>query len=130
LLKENAMMEEIDKFQGAWKQTAYEKDGVKEPLDEQGWEPRVTFTGNAFVVILADGSIPIKGTCQLDPSQEPKALDLTDTFGADAGKTFLAIYSLEDDTLVFCAADAGQERPTAFRTKPGQVLRVSQREAR
>ena len=30
----------------------------------------------------------------------------------DNGKTFLAIYSLEGDRLVFCAANEGQERPT------------------
>jgi uncharacterized protein (TIGR03067 family) len=52
-----------------------------------------------------------------------------DTHGADAGKTFLAIYLLEDDRLVFCAADAGQKRPTQFKTKGGEVLRTMQREA-
>ena len=44
------------------------------------------------------------------------------------GKTLLAIYSLEGDRLVFCAASPGLERPPEFRTRPGQVLRVSQRE--
>ncbi|HKI35728.1 MAG TPA: TIGR03067 domain-containing protein [Gemmataceae bacterium] len=124
------MTEEMKKFQGSWKQVAWEKDGVKDHPDEQGWEPRVTFTGDTFVVTLADGSIPIKGTFKLDPTREPKALDMTDTFGEDAGKTFLAIYTLEGDRLTFCAADDGQERPTEFRTGPGQVLRVSQRETR
>jgi uncharacterized protein (TIGR03067 family) len=126
--KANAMTEEMKKFQGTWKQISYERDGIKEPLDEQGWHPTVTFIGDTFVVTLADGSIPIKGTYRLDPTKEPKALDLTDTFGADAGKTFLAIYSLEGDRLTFCAADEGQERPTEFATRPGLVLRVSQRE--
>jgi uncharacterized protein (TIGR03067 family) len=64
-----------------------------------------------FVVKLADGSIPIKGTVKLDPTRQPKAMDLTDTFGADVGKTILAIYSLDGDRLVFCAADDGHERP-------------------
>ncbi len=122
------MTEEMKKFQGTWKQIAYERDGVTEPRDEQGWEPKVTFAGDRFIVTLADGSVIIKGTYRLDPTQEPKAVDWTDTFGADAGKTFPAIYSLEGDRLVFCAADPGQERPTGFTTKPGQVLRVSQRE--
>jgi uncharacterized protein (TIGR03067 family) len=119
---------EMEKFQGTWRQIAHERDGVADPPEERGWEPRVTFTGDTFVVTLADGSIAIKGTFQLDPTQEPKAVDWTDTFGPDAGKTFLAIYSLEGDRLVFCAADAGQERPTAFRAGPGQDLRINQRE--
>ena len=124
----DAIAEEMKKLQGTWKQIAYERDGVTEPLDEQGWEPRVTFTGDTFVVTLADGSIPIKGTYKLDPTRDPKTIDWADTVGEDAGKTLLAIYSLEGDRLVFCAAYPGQERPTEFRTRPGQVLRVSQRE--
>ena len=120
-------MNDVDLFQGTWKQIAYERDGVKEPLDESGWEPRVTFSGNTFVVTLADGSVPIKGAFKLDPTQQPKSMDMTDTFGADVGKTFLAIYSLEGDRLVFCAADEGQDRPSSFKTIPGHVLRVNQR---
>jgi uncharacterized protein (TIGR03067 family) len=120
-------MNDVELFQGTWKQIAYERDGVKEPLDESGWEPRVTFSGNTFVVTLADGTVPIKGAFKLDPTQQPKSMDLTDTFGADAGKTFLAIYSLEGDRLVFCAADEGQDRPSSFETTPGHVLRVNQR---
>ena len=125
-----AVAEELRKFQGTWKQVAWEKDGVPNPPDEEGWEPRVTFTDDTFVVTLADGRVAIKGTFTLDPTQQPKAVDWTDTFGPDAGKTFPAIYALEGDRLIFCAADAGQERPTEFRTGLGQDLRVSQREAR
>jgi uncharacterized protein (TIGR03067 family) len=123
-----AVAEEVAKFQGTWKQVAYERDGVTDPPDEQGWGPRVTFTGNEFVVTLADGSIPIRGTFRLDPTRHPKAVDWTDEIGEDAGKTLLAIYKLEGDRLVFCAAYPGLERPTEFRTRPGQVLRVSRRE--
>jgi uncharacterized protein (TIGR03067 family) len=122
------MTDDRHRLQGTWRQVRYERDGIQEPLDdEQGWEPRVTFAGDTFVVTLADGSTPIKGTYRLDPTREPKAMDLTDTFGPDAGKTFPAIYSLEEDRFTFCAAGAGQDRPTEFRTKPGQVLRVNQR---
>jgi len=124
----DAITEEIKKFQGTWKQIACERDGVADSVDEFGWEPKSTFTDDTFIVTLADGSIVIKGTFKLDPTREPKAIDWTDTFGVDAGKTFLAIYSLEGDQLVFCAADEGQERPTEFRTRLGQVLRVCQRE--
>ena len=68
---------------------------MKEPLDEQGWKFRVTFAGVTFIVTLADGSASIKGVYKLDPTREPKAMDLTETFGEDEGKTFLVIYSLE-----------------------------------
>jgi uncharacterized protein (TIGR03067 family) len=120
-------MQELTDLQGTWKQIAYERDGVKDPSDERGWEPRVTFSGNCFVVTLVDGTIPIKGTIRLDPTCQPKAMDMTDTFGADIGKTFLSIYSLEGDRFTFCAAEPGLARPTEFTTKPGQVLRVNER---
>jgi uncharacterized protein (TIGR03067 family) len=122
--------DELKRFQGTWKQIAYERDGVTEPLDEQGWDPITTFTDEEFVVTLADGSIPIKGTYRIDPTCKPKTVDWTDTIGEDAGKTLLAIYALQEDRLIFCAAYPGLERPTEFRTRPGQVLRVFQREAR
>ncbi|HEY0514447.1 MAG TPA: TIGR03067 domain-containing protein [Thermoanaerobaculia bacterium] len=123
----DAVTEELKNFEGTWKQIACEKDGVA-ALDEMGWEPRTTFLGDTFVVTLADGSVAIEGTFKIDPTRDPKTVDWMDTFGADAGKTFPAIYTLEGDRLVFCAADDGQERPAEFRTRPGQVLRVSERE--
>jgi uncharacterized protein (TIGR03067 family) len=123
----DAVAEEMKKFQGTWRQIACERDAVSEPVDEQGWEPSVTFTGNTFVVTLADGSVPIAGTFAIDPRRDPKTVDWSDTIGEDAGKTLLAIYSLEGDRLVFCAASPGQERPTEWKPGPGQVLRVSQR---
>jgi uncharacterized protein (TIGR03067 family) len=125
---QDAIEREMNKLQGTWKQIGYEKDGVAEPHDEEGWAPRLTITGDTFMVTLADGSIPIRGTYKLDPTRAPKTIDWTDTIGEDAGKTFLAIYCLEGDRLAFCAACPGQERPIEFRTRPGQVLRVNQRE--
>ena len=122
------MTDEMLKFQGSWRQIAYEKDGLPEPPDEQGWEPRSTITGDRFVVTLADGRVVIEGTFTLDPTTEPKSVDWTDTFGDDAGKTFPAIYTLEGDRLTFCAADDSLPRPTEFRTRPGWVMRVMVRE--
>jgi uncharacterized protein (TIGR03067 family) len=126
----DTLEEELNRFQGTWKQVAYERDGVTEPLDEQGWNPITTFTGDEFVVTLADGTIPIKGTYRIDPTRHPKTVDWMDTIGEDAGKTLLAIYALEDDRLMFCAAYPGLRRPEEFKTQPGQVLRVFQRAVR
>jgi uncharacterized protein (TIGR03067 family) len=97
---------------------------MAKPLDERGWEPITTFSGEEFIVTLADGSVPIRGTYRIDPTRDPSTVDWTDTIGEDAGKTLLAIYSLRGDRLVFCAAYPGLERPTVFSTQPGQVLRA------
>jgi uncharacterized protein (TIGR03067 family) len=62
----DSITNDLEEIQGDWKQIGYERDGVTEALDEKGWEPRVTFSGNSFVVTLADGSVPINGTFKLE----------------------------------------------------------------
>ena len=123
----DAVREETRKFQGTWRQIGCEADGVANPPDDCGSEPLTTFTSDTFVVTHPNGSVVIKGIFALDPTQDPKAIDYTDTFGADAGKTFLAIYSLEGDQLTFCAADVGMYRPKVFQTRIGDTLRIHQR---
>jgi uncharacterized protein (TIGR03067 family) len=123
------ILAEMARLQGTWKQIGYERDGATEPVDELGREPRSTFVGDSFFVTLADGSIPIRGTYRIDPTRDPKTVDWTDATGEDAGKTLLAIYRLEEDLFTFCAASPGGERPTEFRARSGQVLRVNRRES-
>ena len=45
----DAVLEEMKKLQGVWKQVAYERDGMTETLNGQGREPTTTFLGNTFV---------------------------------------------------------------------------------
>lgn len=120
--------DDLARLQGQWRQIGYERDGIVDPQDDEAdWSPLSTFIGNRFVVTIADGSTPIAGTFRLDPTSQPKSIDWTDTHGADAGKTFLAIYTLEGDDFRFCAAMEGRPRPTRFATEEGQVLRTNVR---
>ena len=81
----------------------------------------LTTDGDRFVVTTRDGRVVIEGTYTLDPTT--KAVNWTDTFGADAGKTFPAIYSLEGDELKLCipVVEPGKKdeakRPDNFDTK-------------
>jgi uncharacterized protein (TIGR03067 family) len=122
-----ALVDDLKKLQGTWQQIACEVDGVANPPEEYGVQPIVTISGNAFEVRHSDGTVVIKGTFSLDPLRDPKAMDWTDTYGADAGKTFPAIYCFAADTFTFCAADEDRERPRSFHTEAGQVLRVHKR---
>jgi uncharacterized protein (TIGR03067 family) len=122
-------VDEVQKLQGTWRQIECEASGIKNPPEEYGPQPISIFTGNSFVVRRVDGSLVIKGTFTLDPTQHPKAIDWTDTYGADAGKTFPAIYTLDERHFIFCASDDDQPRPTGFRTQNGQVLRILRRMA-
>ena len=119
--------EELRKFQGTWRQVRCEADGVLNPPDGFGSQPLTTFSGNTYVVTLPDGTMVIEGTFTLDLTQEPKAVNWTDTCGTDRLKTFPAIYAFHGDQLTFCAADEGMERPKVFQTRAGDTLRVHQR---
>jgi uncharacterized protein (TIGR03067 family) len=121
------VVEELQKFQGRWQQVRCEADGVAIATDEFGAAPITTFTGDRYVVTLPDGTVVLEGTFVLDPTREPKAVDWTDSCGADANRTLPAIYAFDGDELMFCAADAGMPRPTEFRTRIGDTLRVHRR---
>jgi uncharacterized protein (TIGR03067 family) len=79
-------------------------------INEEGYE----------VTIKGEGSD--KGTCTLDTAVTPKGMKITSVKGANAGKTFLAIYELEHDRLRVCYDLSGAKRPTEFKTSPGTLL--------
>ena len=59
-----------------------------------------------------------KGQIKINPAKTPKWIDETTTVGAGE-KRFLGVYELKADTLRLFFAPAGEERPTAFKTKEG-----------
>ena len=49
-------------------------------------------------------------------------MDITGTEGPNKGKTFLAVYELDGDTLRICYDLSGKSRPTEFKTTEGTQL--------
>jgi len=72
---------------------------------------------NATVGISVD-----LGTIRIDPAAKPKTMDIISTEGPNRGKTFLAIYELNGDTLRVCYDLTGKVRPTEFKTRKGEAL--------
>jgi uncharacterized protein (TIGR03067 family) len=62
------------------------------------------------------GDVVDKGTLKIDPAAKPKSMDIVGTDGPNKGKTFLAIYEFNGDTLRICYDLAGKARPTEFAT--------------
>jgi uncharacterized protein (TIGR03067 family) len=112
-------------LQGQWEQVEWEEDGVLNPPDNLS-PPGVltTFRGNHFTVCSAEGVLLLEGTCTLDASVVPKAIEYVDAMGPDRGKVLKGIYKLEGNTFSFIAADEGMPRPTEFKTGRGQTKRV------
>jgi len=63
-----------------------------------------------------------QGTVKLNPAAQPKEMDITGTDGPNKGKTILAIYERDGDTLRVCYDLSGKGRPKTFKTKEGTQL--------
>lgn len=111
--------EDAKKMEGTWKPVTAELAG--KPLPDA--------VVKAMKMILTDGKYTVtigeqkdEGTVTLDPSREPRAMDIKGAKGPNTGKTFLAIYELNDATLRICYDLGGKERPKEFKTKPDTQL--------
>jgi uncharacterized protein (TIGR03067 family) len=117
-------------LQGTWRVVAGERDGrpVPEEILKRA-DGVLTFTGDKVRVRMQESEITPPRDRQarlyLDPTKEPKAIDLIALGGAvDA---FVGIYRLDGDTLTLCGymePNERTERPTAFATKPGDGRRL------
>jgi RNA polymerase sigma factor (sigma-70 family) len=116
---------ELKKFQGTWVDIYAEKAGKKQ---EEVGEHELKFDGETFSV--ADhGQVQEKGTFKLDPSKNPKEIDLRIRDRNDEEKTGLGIYTWDGENLKFCWGEPGDEkRPTDFTTREGGVLVIVKRQ--
>ena len=106
-------------LQGTWRPSAAELAGKKFP-DEVRKSIKLVVKGDEYSVTV--GTQPDRGTCKRNPSATPKALDLTGTDGPNKGRTILAIYERNGDTLRVCYDLSGKGRPKQFSTKEGTPL--------
>jgi uncharacterized protein (TIGR03067 family) len=126
--RDDATKKDLEKFQGNWQLISAERDGKKTPQVEAK-KITLTIQGNKFV-LRKDAVIISEGTMTLDLTKKPKEIDETITTGPNKGKTFSAIYEIDDEHHKICFAAAGKERPTAFSSVPGSghLLQVWKRE--
>jgi uncharacterized protein (TIGR03067 family) len=113
---------DLDKFQGTWDVTGYERNGEKFPVKA------ITFTGdNMKRYAVAGDPSPSRPewAIKLDPSKKPRAIDAMVLTGPQKGKTRVGIYQLEGDELKLCFARPDvKERPGEFKSTEGSELEV------
>ena len=100
-------------IEGTWVPVDAELAGQKFP-DEILKTMKLTIKDGKYIVHV--GEQLDEGTAKIDTASEPKAIDITGTEGPNKGKTFLAIYELNGDTLRVCYDLEGKTRPTEFKT--------------
>jgi uncharacterized protein (TIGR03067 family) len=105
---------------GVWKLVSSEGEGKKVPEEILKLEiVRWTITDSTIVwTVGKDNEGADRYT--LDPTTNPKAIDLTDKDGHHAP----GIYALNGDTLKVCIDEGSEERPKLFATKPDTRLSV------
>lgn len=108
-----------DSIQGKWVPSAAELGGKMFPEDLRKGMTLVVKDGG-YTVGVEKGTD--QGTVKLNPKAKPKEMDVTGTDGPNKGKTFLAIYERDGDTLRICYDLSGKSRPTEFKSTDGTQL--------
>ena len=108
-----------DAIQGTWLPSTAELGGKMFP-DEVRKTIKLVVKDDKYTVTV--GKSVDQGTVKLNPSAKPKEMDITGIDGPNKGKTILAIYERDGDTLRVCYDLSGKSRPTEFKTGEGTQL--------
>jgi uncharacterized protein (TIGR03067 family) len=108
-----------DALQGVWLPVTAELAGKSFP-DEVRKTIKLEVKDDKYTVTV--GKAVDKGTVKRNSEAKPKELDIIGTEGPNKGKTILAIYERDGETLRVCYDLGGKNRPTEFKTKEGTQL--------
>jgi uncharacterized protein (TIGR03067 family) len=103
-LKETAALKEKESLRGTWEFVS----GIR--------EAQLFVAGDHFTMKFTNGDIYV-GTFELDPTKEPRWIDMTVHEGParHKGKTSLGVYELTGDYLIWCPGEPGTDvRPHGF----------------
>jgi uncharacterized protein (TIGR03067 family) len=120
---EDAVKKETALLEGAWSMVSGEADGQAMPAELVKTGKRIAADGETTISI--GGQVYFKAKFSADPAKKPKAIDYTMTEGPTKGKTQLGIYELDGDTVKFCFAAPGKDRPTEFTAPAGSQRTLS-----
>jgi uncharacterized protein (TIGR03067 family) len=114
-----------EKLQGTWRVAAIEEQGQKLPAEKVAkLELTLTIQGDKYNEKVKGETVE-EGTIKMQADKNPRQMDILIATGKDKGKTQLAIYKLEGDTLTVAIAPAdSKERPTRFTTEAGSSFGV------
>jgi uncharacterized protein (TIGR03067 family) len=116
-------MSDSERIQGNWKVTEYATEGNQAVPQELR---NFTVFVSANVILIEQGERTNVARYKLDPTKNPKAIDMTPLGGVDEGRRLLGIYELSGDNLKLCWTEKG-ERPKEFKGGASRTLIVLQR---
>jgi uncharacterized protein (TIGR03067 family) len=122
LLVGSALQDDADKIdlkqlQGKWTLAALEVNGKDVPVQRLDGT-KLTIKGNDYTIELKNKTV-IVCKLKLDPSTDPKHLDMTFLEGENKDKVHKAIYRIDGDKFQLCRGlTPDKERPNQFATWP------------
>lgn len=119
----DAVKREMTLLEGEWSMVSGEASGMSMPKEMVKGGKRDAKDGETTITF--GGQVYFKAKYTIDPTKKPKAIDYIMTAGPTKGKTHLGIYELDKDTVTFCFAAPGKERPTEFTAKEGSQRTLS-----
>ena len=120
---EDDVKNEMSRLEGEWLMVSGEASGQALPQELVKTGKRVARDGETAITL--GGQVYFKAKFTIDPAKKPKAIDYTMTEGPTKGQTHLGIYELEGDSVKFCFAAPGKDRPTEFTAKEGSQRTLS-----
>jgi uncharacterized protein (TIGR03067 family) len=109
-----------ERLQGTWKVLSLVVNGEKIAVDKIQ-DSRLVIQGDKYSFRL--GEMKLEMTYKADASKKPHTLDMTVTEGPMKGKTYHAIYALENGNLKICRhVEADQTRPSQFASPSGSGI--------
>lgn len=116
---------ELKRLSGTFQVTRFEADGVKS--SEATLKTMLVIQKGADWEFRSGGD-STTGTDTVNPARSPREIDATYTNGHLRGRTAKGIYKIEGDTVTYCWAEPGLERPRQFAgDKRGHTLFVLKR---
>jgi len=127
--KNEAIKKYHEQIQGTWRVVSLEINGNRASDDDA---KKITIVNGADGTWTArsDGQDILKGTSNVDPTKDPRQVELIPDDGENKGKQYLGIYELSETTRKLCVAPPDRGRPTTFASLPGSdvILVVLERE--
>jgi uncharacterized protein (TIGR03067 family) len=117
-----AIAEELKRFEGTWVYESSIASGVKLPEAALKGSTLI-LKGDRFE--MKDALATYRGVLAVDPTADPKTLDITFDEGPEKGKSIQGIYKLEGDTYTNCVPLGPKDRPKEFSSEPGSGQAVS-----
>lgn len=108
---------ELARHQGTWEVVAFVYEGREAPREITATMSRVV--EDDHVTWYRAGKSFAGTGLVLDPSADPKAIDVIADGGPQRGKAVLGIYRLDGDELTICMAAPDAPRPTTFDAPQG-----------